>query len=108
MVLRPRHLRIPLGVLAISGCLGGEIEPATPGSPSAALAERARVVHQRALDVAARADALAGEFDAMRANPDTDRGVAIARLRAEAVALEVLARETEAEVTALEASAQVW
>jgi hypothetical protein len=62
----------------------------------------------RARDVAARADALAGEFDAIRADPEGDHTARIAALREEAAALGVLARETQAEVTALEASAQVW
>lgn len=65
-------------------------------------------VSLRARDVADRADALAGEFDAVRASPESDHAVRIARLREEAAALEVLARETEAEVKAIEASAQVW
>ena len=89
-------------------CTSGPQEPSTPGSPSAALAERARRVSERAQDVAARADALAGEFDALRLLPEAERAERISRLRAEADAIEVLARETAAEVTALEASAQVW
>jgi hypothetical protein len=109
VALVPRCAR-PLLVLTalLGGCPAADPGPATPGSPSAALAERAAAVAIRARDVAARADALAGEFDAIRADPEGDHTARIAALREEAAALGVLARETQAEVTALEASAQVW
>ena len=95
-------------VALLLACPGSDPAPATPGSPSANLAERTQRVADRARDVADRADALASEFDALRANPTADHTEQIARIRAEADALAVLAREAQAEVTAIEASAQVW
>ena len=82
--------------------------PATPGSPSAALAERAYALGVQALDAAARADALASRFDALRTAPVGDRPAAIAALREEATALSQLASELRATTIAIEASAETW
>jgi hypothetical protein len=100
--------RAPVLALWLLGCTGAPSEPATAGSPSARLAERATTLSVRARDVADRADALAAEFDALRAEPEADHTERLVRLREEAAALEVLARETQAELKAIEASAQVW
>ena len=96
-----------IALLAIFAC-GAPESAATPGSPSAKLAERAGALSTRSRDVAARAEALATRFDELRALPPSERGPKLQALREEVAAIEELAREVEAEVAAIEASAQVW
>ncbi len=82
--------------------------PAPSGTPSAALSIRAGEVAKRARDVAARAEDLEGKFDELRAAPEAERAERVAWVRAEAKAIHELSVEIEAEVRAIEASAQVY
>lgn len=97
-----------VALLAFFACGVPEPRVATAGSPSAALAATVGALSARSRDVAARADALAGRFDAIKALPPSERGPQLQELRQEAAAIEELAREVEAEVAAIEGSAQVW
>ncbi len=97
-----------VALLALLACGEPAPGPATQGSPSARLAERAGALSSRSRDVAARAEALAGRFDELKALPPSERGPTLQALREEAAAIEELAREVQAEAVAIEASAQVW
>ncbi len=92
----------------IFACGAPEPGPASAGSASARLAERTAAVGPRAHLLAERARHLAGEFDALRTLPEAERPARIEALRAQSAELEELARELDAEVQAIEASAQVW
>lgn len=62
----------------------------------------------QARDAAARADALASRFDALRTIPEGNRPAEIAALREEATALSQLASELKATTIAIEDSAETW
>lgn len=82
--------------------------PAPSGTPSAALSVRVGELSRRARDVAARAEDLEGKLDELRAAPAAEREQRVAWVRAEATAIRELSAEIEAEVRAIEASAQVY
>ncbi len=82
--------------------------PAPIDSPSAALALRVGAVAERARDVAARAQDLEGKVDELRAAPEAERPDRMAWIQQEAAAIKELTAEIDAEVRAIEASAQVY